>query len=291
MEGSVHVDNGGADLSSEDTDVKDTSVDTGAKDTGSSTKAEGDTKVKTGDDGDADITDKGTKRDQNPESARVQELANKVRDYEAVLRSPELLRKFAKEAGYSLTEAKEVLEDKKDEAEDAYTPDKLQTADDLAKALTELRHSSVKETKAYRDKVDALERELTILRNGRQVERITNNLQSDITAAREKYPVLNPKDPSYDPELEKEIGEMFNDLDYDEQSRSYRGNYSLLKLTDRFMKATGRAKKKGSEEAQTDIVIKGRGKVTTGSKPASGGSESEDPGTAIAQRIAKSLKR
>lgn len=293
MEGSVQTDEGG---------VPSTTTETAQPAEGTKTETTEDVKAGEGTqatetqteetsdaNGKAKLTEKGTKLDPDPLTAAHQELANerKLRgQYEMVLKSPELLRKFAKEAGYTLEEAKEALE------EEVYSADKLQTGEDVAKALNEVRTTSVKEIRTTKELLTSLQKEVAELKAERQVGRVTSTLTSDVSAIREKYPVLNPKDPSYDPELEKEIGKMYRDLDYDEERGSFRGNISLLRLTDRIMRAANAGRKKGSEEAQTDIRVKERGKVVTSSKSSSGeGTESDDPGTAIAQRIAKSLKR
>ena len=292
MEGSVQVDTGVGGASSDTSDdikVTGGQTDTGTQQTGGTQGDEGD-KGGTGE-GQDQKTDKGTKLDPNPQSAVHQQLANaekKLRDYETVLRSPELLRKFAKAAGYTLEEAKAAIEEEKS---DLYSGDKLQTGEDVAKALNELRSTSVKEAKTYQEKIAALEKKISSLESGRTAERVTMTLNQEVSQLREKYPELNPKDPSYDPELEHEIGKMYEKLDKDPQPGGFRGQPSLLEIADLVMKAAGKAKKKGSEEAQTDVKVKERGKVTTSSKATTGSSESEDAGTAIAQRIAKAIGR
>lgn len=284
MEGSVQVDEGGFPTSTQSTTTDDTSV--------TDVKAEGQTETQ-GETGEKpELTEKGTKRDPNPESAVHQELANtraKLKDFETVLRSPELLRKFAKEAGYSLEEAKAAIEEEK---EDLYSADKLQTSEDVAKALNEMKSLSKKETSGYKAEIEALKKQISDFTAREQSDRIVTTMSSEISAVREKYPSLNPKDPSYDKELEKEIGEMYYDLDFDKESNSFRGKVSLANITDRVMRAAGKAGKKASEEAQTDIKVKERGKVTTSSKPSTGESaQSDDPGTAIAQKIARYFKK
>lgn len=292
MEGSVQIDDGGTTVSSsapvqtqtpaESTGTEDVKVE-------SEIQATETPKEETPAESPVQYTEKGTKLDNDPLSAAHQQLANERNlrtQYETVLKSPELLSKFAKEAGYTLGEAKEAIK------EELYSADKLQTGEDVANALNELRSTSVKETSTYKEEVKSLRKELEDLKAGRQVERVTNTINSEVSAIRTKYSALNPKDPSYDKELETEIGEMYHELDFDEKTGGYKGNYSLMKLTDRIMRAAGKMKKKGSEEAQTTIINKEKGKVVTSSKPSTGeGGESDDPGTAIAQRIARSLKK
>jgi hypothetical protein len=284
MEGSVHVDDGGTDTSSTPT----TETPTGEKSQGTvkdvQTSGESGTDSHVESQSEQHLTEKGTKLDSDPLTAAHQELANerKLRgQYETVLKSPELLRRFAQEAGYTLAEAKDALK------EEVYSADKLQTGEDVARALNEVRASAT----SYKTEIDSLKRELSDLKSGRQQEQFVSTLTHDVSEVRGKYPALDPTDPAYDPDLEREIGELYQEVDLDEQTGRFRGKYSLVKIADRVMKAAGIAKKKGSQEAQTDVKVKERGKVTTSSKPAGEASESSDPGTAIAQRIAKALKK
>jgi DNA-binding transcriptional MerR regulator len=291
MEGSVQTDEGGAPTTSPAPVQTQVADDTGAEDV----KVESETREteipesKSSTESEVKLTEKGTKLDPDPLSAAHQQLANERSlrtQYETVLRSPELLKKFAKEAGYTLEEAKEALK------EEVYSADKLQTGEDVANALNEIRSMTTKETKTYREQVENLQKELNDLKAGREREALVSKTTSDVTAIRAKYSELNPKDPSYDKELESEIGKMYYKLDFDEGSQRWLGRYSLAEITDFKMSGMTRAKKKGSEEAQTDIKVKERGKVVTSSKPSSGeGAESDDPGTAIAQRIARSFKK
>ena len=82
-------------------------------------------------------TEKGTILDPNPQSAIHQQLANERRireNYEKVLGNPELLRKYAKEAGISLEEAKaEIKEETK-----RFSPERFTKAQDIADALNEI---------------------------------------------------------------------------------------------------------------------------------------------------------
>lgn len=230
------------------------------------------------------LTDKGTKLDPNPESAIHQQLANERRlrsDYEKVLTNPELLRKFAQEAGYSLTEAKEALK------EEVFSAEKLQTNEDVAKALNEIKQEAL----SVKKENERLRSELEGITSSRRVEIVANNISSDIATVREEFPELNPKSAEYDPELEKEIGELYNELDFDPRTNAYKGNYSLAKLARKIMSAAGKARKKGSEQAQMDVKVKQTSKVVTSAKPVEdSGESSKDPATVIAQRIAKAFK-
>ena len=291
-EGSVEIDNGGlpsqtvGDTSSDDTStagVVDEGTDSGKTDEGS----EGEGKT--------EYTDKGTKLDPNPQSAGYQLLANankKIAAYEKVLSEPDLLRKYAKEAGMSLAEAKEELKDAKAEAKAAYTPDRFKTAQDIADSLNELRGGSEKTISELKEEIRELREGLTGFSKSREVERITSTMSQDISTVQEKYPALNPKSPEYNKELESEIGSLYHELDAinpSDPNSGYKGQISLAKLTDRFMKGATIAQRKGSERAQTQVVSKQAGRIVTSTKSSGKTTESGDPGTVIAQRIAKAM--
>lgn len=280
MEGSVEIDTGVASSNelpeSNDSDVVETSTE--GQDNSTPEPEAQKEEVK--------YTEKGTKLDPNPQSAVHQELANerKLRtQYETVLRNPEYLRKYAKEMGLTMAEAKEEIQDKKEEL---YSADKFQTAEDIARALNEIRSGFTVKTSEYEKKIQGLESEIQGLATVRKFEAVKSTIQSDIVAAREKYPELDPKNASYDPELEKEIGELYHELDFDEATGAYRGSTSIAKLADRIMRAAGRAKKLGSDEAQTVIKERSAGRIVTSGKAVQKESQdSGDPASTIAARI------
>ena len=238
-------------------------------------------------------TEKGTKLDPNPQSQVHQQLANERRireNYERVLGDPEALRKYAKEAGMTLEEAKAEI---KDDAK-KFSPDRFKTAQDIADVLNELQgglETTIKEIKAENQR---LRGELSGISSSRQVERVATTMQSDIGSIQEKYPQLNPKSPDYDPALEKEIGSFYHELDAvdpNDPSKGYRGQFSLAKITERFMRVRGEGAKRGSQQAQTTVKTKIAGKVVTSSRSDSKDTQvSSAPGTSIAQKVARALK-
>lgn len=243
------------------------------------------------------LTEKGTKLDPNPQSAIHQQLANerKIRaQYEQVLSDPTLLRKYAKEAGISLEEAKAEI---KEEQKKLYTPENFKSAQDLANALNELQgnFTKVNETiTSLKEENQRLRGELDGINGSRRVEQVASIMGNDVAIVREKYPQLNPKSPEFDPELEKEIGSFYFELDAVDQSdpsKGFKGQYSLAKITDRFMRVRGEGAKKGSQQAQTIVKTKQAGKVVTSVKgdTKDTATQSSDPGTSIAQKIARTL--
>jgi hypothetical protein len=281
-EGSVSVDEGQAlpsydndDSTEESQEVEETQSD--SEEESQSEEAQEET---------PELTEKGTKLDPDPMSALNQQLANERRmrqQYENVLQNPDNLKRYAQEFGLTLAEAKAEVK----EQQQAFTPDKFQTVDDIAKTFNEFS-STITE---LREENKKLSEHLSGLSSESQIERVTNSISKDISTVREKYPELNPKSPNYDQGLEKEIGELYHELDYDQSMRGYRGNHSLANITDRIMRAAGRARNKGSQEAQTQVKVKQAGRVvTSGKKTDSSTKESTNPSTVIAQRISKALQ-
>jgi len=282
-EGSVDIDTGNMPQGQSDTsdEVEEVGEETSQEETPKEVEESSSEQSKE----EVELTEKGTKLDPNPQSAAYQQLANERRlrqQYEQVLRDPGLLKKYAQESGMTLAEAKEEVK------EDLYSVDKLKTAEDVANALNEIKTGFTKNLSNLQEENQRLKSELTGLSSSRQFEYVANNMQKDISTVREKYPELNPKSSEFDPELEREIGSFYHELDYDPQLGGYRGNYSIAKITDRIMKAAGRARDKGAKKAQTIVKQKEAGKIVTSGKASSKSeSVSTDPATAIAQRIRK----
>lgn len=257
--------------------------------------AAGEEEEELGEDGKPKLTEKGTKLDPNPLSAAHQQLANeraKIASYEKVLSDPALLRKFAKEMGMTLEEAKAEIKDQQQEIK-SYTPDRFKTAQDIADVLNELQGGLAKTNAELKEEVQRLRGDLSGISSSRQAERVVNTMQSDISSVRSKYPQLDPKSPEYDKDLEEEIGSFYLELDGidpNDPSKGVKGNFSLAKIAERFMKVRGVGAKEGSSRAQTTVKVRQAGRVVTTSKASAKDTPaSSDPGTSIAQKIAKTL--
>jgi hypothetical protein len=286
-EGSVEIDNGGLPSVTVNDNEVDDQVE--VRDEGEETEVQ-ETETQAGDQGEPQYTEKGTKLDPNPQSAAYQQLANERRlrtQFQQVLDNPEALKKYAAQMGLTLTEAKAEI---KDEQQKLYTPDRFKTPEDVANALNEMAAANNKTVAELRAENQRLKEGFSGFSESRHIEHVAATMTQDIASVRAKYPELNPKSPEYDPDLEREIGEFYQELDADPRTGGYRGNHSLAKIADRFMRATGRGRTKGSQQAQTDVRVKQAGRVVTSSKGSSKeASESKDPGTVIAQRIAKAM--
>lgn len=309
-EGSVFVD--GFDGNSEETTSEDQNDDTGTseetqEDQGSSDDQAGTDKSESGESsddgsdngsGEPKFTDKGTKLDPNPQSAVHQELANERRlrlEMEKVLADPTKLRQFMEESGYEAkpiapveTKTEPKVAPELQQVLDLMNPDKLQTVGDYAAALKASFEYNQKLVADHQAKVENLTKELSGLSVDRRVEAVANGIDKDISLVREKYPELDPSKPEFNPELEKEIGELFNELDYDAGAKMYLGKHSLAKITERFMRSAQALKKAGSLDAQKIIKEKRMGQsVSTGKSANDKGEENLSPGQVIAQRIAR----
>jgi hypothetical protein len=246
--------------------------------------------AKEGEEGEEQVqyTEKGTKLDPDPMSAAHQQLANERRirqQYEQVLRDPQALKRYMQESGFSETEIKQ-------EQKKRFTSEQIKDADDLVNVLNQMSDDFDSRSKAYEQKIQELQGNLTGMGRQRQLESVTSKMQSEIGQVAEKYPELNPKSSSYDPELEKAVAGMFHEIDFDESAGFYRGRYSLLSVADKMMSAAKKARSKGSEDAQTQVRQKVAGKVVTSNKVSSREeSSSDDPSTEIARRISKAMGR
>lgn len=244
-----------------------------------------------------EYTDKGTKKDPNPMSAVHQELANykrTVQNYETVLKSPELLKQFAREMGISLAEAKQEVKEQTQEAKNDLDFSKLSTKDDFINALSSFNGKMTEMSKTLTEEREAnrrLQEQLAGISQGRVAEKIASNINSDVTTIKAKYPELNPKSPQYDKDLEEEIGSFYLNLDAidpSNPSRGFKGQYSLAQITDKFMKVRNLGRKQGEQSAQTTVQTKLTGRVVTADRQSvSEKTNISDPGTSIARKIAK----
>lgn len=297
-EGTVEVDNGGA-IPMDDEVVTGAGAsddDAGAGDDGDDNGGAGNGSQD--DDGKgAGKTDKGTNLDPDPLTRANQLRANAeamVKRYERVLASPELLREFAKKAGYSLAEAKEALNDAKDKSEEvAFKPDRFKTKDDLASAFNELAGGYKKEISDLKKELEDLRKGFTGFQANDRVRQVATTMSADISSVQKEYPQLNPSSPEYDPELEKRITAFYAKLDAvdpDDLQKGFKGNISLAWVAEQFMGVAAGARKNGADSAKTQVIVKKAGRIVdTGKGGSSGKGESSNPGTSIALKIAQEM--
>lgn len=302
-EGSVFVE--GVDVETEDESTEDvTNEDTEGQGEGSSQQSDdnSDDNQATDDNkssapeqnGETKLTEKGTKLDENPLSAAHQQLANavkQIKQYEEFLGNPEAVARYLEQNGYKKADAN----GEKPKVEPLLKIDasKLQTVGDLQEAFNGLQTAFLERLGKSEETVANLTKQLQGLSEGRKVEVIQSRTRSDISTIRSKYPELDPKSGEgvYNEELEKDIAELYHSLDFDERTGGYRGQISLAQIAERVMQAASKARKQGSEDAKTKVIVKNSGKVVTSTKSGAGKvEENADAGFTIASRVSNAIK-
>lgn len=221
-------------------------------------------------------TDKGTKLDPNPQSQMYQRLANAERaqrEYEALLNDPTRLKKYLAE-----------LEPDEKQGEEEIREEDIQTEADLKKYL-----------KQQNKKIENWKKEQEVRESKRSEQiratEVSNRIQSDITTVRTEYPELNPKHPKYNPDLDRAVGDIYNNVDFDQLTGTYRGQVSIKTIADNVMKAAGVSKKQGSQEAQTIVRDRRTGKTISGASQQSIDESKMSARQLIASRMARASKR
>jgi hypothetical protein len=233
-------------------------------------------------------TSKGTKAADDPLSLANQLRANaesKVKDYEQFLEDPEALERYLadlkKEKGVAV---KEKDAPKNDEPE--IKPEDIKTNADLQKYLAQERRKD-------RQEIEAIKKQLSESKEQDTEERTKATISGRIQTVQQKYPQLRPKNPDgspnpeFDKDLENELGELYQELDFDPKAKKFRGQVDLVRLADRFMKAVQRGSTIGSKKAQTVVVEKRKGKPPGGGadKDAGGENATMTPEQKIAARM------
>lgn len=238
-----------------------------------------------------DVTDKGTKLDPDPLSQANQLRANaerKAREYEAFLNDPVKVKAYLEDLEKENGGAKKEDEKSSDDIS-KLDPKKLETVEDLQNFAEALKEATRKE-------IAAVKSQLTGMTTSQQQKDTANRIQSEIAEVQSKYPQLrelNPdgsKNPDYDEELDKLVGETYNELDLDKRTGNYRGKVNILSIADRIMKAKTIGEGNGSRKAQTDVIDKRKGRVIT-SKTGGGAQTVDDTKLSPAATIAERMKR
>lgn len=237
-----------------------------SEETGEQTEGEDQTK-KEGEEEVDPVT--GGKLDKNPQSRAHQELANerKIRgQMEQVLGNPELLAQFMKQQ-YNIevpvkgtdnktTENAPETEFKELKAED------FDNLDDVASKFNEMQRGFSEKIKSYDEKIEKLTGVIQHLVEGGRRTSVASNITSGVDSL-QKQPELDPKSPEFIPGLEQKIVDRFNQLDFDEKTNGYRGQYSIEEVGQELIDAARMGRKSGSTKAQTIVKNKTQGAVKT----------------------------
>lgn len=231
-----------------------------------------------------ETTDKGTKLDPDPLSQANQLRANaekRLREMESFMSDPAAVKRYLEE-----------LEAEKGQSTgteaEAIDPSKIETVEDLQKYAKHLESKTMKE-------IEALKRETQQKDQIAQVKETGTRIASEIESIQNKYPQLratNPdgtKNPDFDPELDREIGELYDYLDFDPQSQTYRGRVSFAKVAESFMRMAKRGEQSGSRKAQTIVQDRRMGRAQSGTVSKS--SEPDESSMSASQLIASRMAR
>lgn len=315
-----HVENSGtqAQPESDQTKSDDTPDETELGDNGESTQpgkdGEKDTGGEKGED-EGDKTFKGTKQADDPISRLNQENANYkkfVGNVQSLLNDPVQLREYlgelesekgvkapAQQAGQGQPAQPTVNEINDLEQ----MIEKMETVDDMKAVVKKMKDVFQKETMKGIQRVEDFEKKtqqsVQHQKFVQHVEKVGQNIDREIQSAYQKYPQLrekNPdgtKNPNFDPELDKLVGETFEKLDFDKNTGLYRGKVSFIEIADTIMNARGNGVKTGSRQAQTTIVDKRGGRIHSGTARAMVKPDESKmtPEQIIATRIQRMAKR
>jgi hypothetical protein len=235
------------------------------------------------------VTDKGTKLDDNPMSALNQQLANanrKLGGYEQLLTNPVQLEAYLND----LKGKNGGNEKKEDEIDIAsLDPSKLETVEDVQEFAAKLQ-------KGFMQKVAKIEGNLNQGAKTQQIKELGQKIESEISEVMSTVPELretNPdgsKNPSFDPKLDKFIGDMYESIDLDKKTGMFKGSISFKYLASAVMAAVKYGESRAVKKAATTIIDKTHGRVITNQGGNSGVQVDESKMSAagtIASRIAR----
>ena len=226
-------------------------------------------------------TDKGTKLANDPLSQANQLRANAERKLKQAMDYIAELETKANGGQQQQDKGEELFLD----------PSKIETTEDLQKFAGSL-------IKLVEQKQSQLDGQLKQTAQEREIERTKTFISSQIEQVQSKYPMFRElnadgtPNPLYDAELDKALADIYNELDFDEKSQSYRGKVSLFRLAETIAKTSKRGEASGSQKAQTTVIdkrlgaIKQNGVKTTSEPDTSKMSAS----SIIASRIAQGAK-
>lgn len=238
-------------------------------------------------------TDKGTKLDPNPASALHQRLANaegEMKRYQEFLQDPKAVKKYLEELeaelGEQTGESKEEIQDRAEDENLITDPSKIVTPEDFQSYVKFL-------TKGIEKEKQSLAKERENLRMEANTKAINQRLVSEIDTLQNKYSFLRAENadgtpnPEFDAELEKEITDQYQELDFDKNGNPM-GRVSLLAIAERAIRIRKLGEVTGSKKAQTTVLDKRAGAVKTGGGQSGASDESKMTATQlIASRMNK----
>lgn len=265
---------------------------TGEKDTASSENVEA---------GKPKLTEKGTKLAEDPLQQANQLRANaeaKAKRYEEYFSKPENVEAYLNDLKGSSPQTTTVVPTtgsvaEMTEAEIDKLASKVETKEDVQNVIKGIIAFS-------KNEIQKVKAEVQGLTTGAKVEKTNATVASEITQVQAKYPVLQKtlsdgsENPEFDKDLDETIGKMFLKMDFDPQTKTFKGQTSLMEVADMFMKAAKISESKGSRKAQTIIQDKRGGRVISGGTGTDSGNIDESkmsPSQTIAERISRLSKK
>lgn len=236
-------------------------------------------------------SDKGTKLDDDPLSRAHQLRANaeaKQRRYEEFLNDPKKVKAYLQELEEEQGKKSETSTEETDFLKDL-DPEKMKTPADVVEFAKTLKEATRKE-------VAQMKEQLTGMASTQQQKEMAGRIQGEISSVQTKYPELREfnadgtKNPDFNPELENLIGETYESLDFDKKTGRFRGQVSVAAIADKIMGAKKIGEGSGSRKAQTDVLDKRGGRVTT-SKTSSDAQTTDESKLSPAATIAARMSR
>ena len=129
------------------------------------------------------------------------------------------------------------------------------------------------------------------MQNTSRMNQIADRTTSEVNSLR-TVPELDPKSPDFIDGLEGQIASLYHTLDFDPESETYRGQYSIAEIGKLLVNTARQARKAGVQRGQTIIKDKTGGKIRTGGT-SKGAVDREEmsAGASIASGIASMFKK
>lgn len=213
----------------------------------------------------ADVTNKGTKLDEDPLSRANQLRANA----EGQLKQAVEYIKYLKG---NPNQPKPPVKPEGQEEELFLDASKIQNTEDLQKFAASLQ-------KVVEKKYQEIQKNFSSSIQERQIEKTQETVAKGIESIQSSYPELKEfntdgtKNPMYNPVLDKELSDRIVELDFDESRGIYKGGVNIAKLAESMVKSYRSGKSNGTESAKTKIIDKQIGNLKNG--PPSNSTEEE----------------
>lgn len=224
-------------------------------------------------------TDKGTKLAPDPLSQANQLRANAERKLAQAIEYIDEMKRNAQPPKPAVVEPEEFLD-----------PSKIETVEDLQKFASSLKN-------VFEKRQADLEGKLQQTAEERATEKTDKFVMSQVEGVQSKYPMFREfnadgsANPEYDPELDKTLSDLYTELDFDPQSKNYRGKVSLMRLAGAMVTMSKRGEGIGSKNAQTQVIDKRGGAIKTNGTPAGTVTDTSKMSAAstISSRISQSM--